>query len=362
MKIVTFGEMMARLAPPGFLRLRQAIPGPLDVSFAGAEANVAVSLAMLGAQAEFVSALPRHAIADACIDALRGFGVATEHIVRSDTGRLGLYFLEPGANQRPSQVLYDREGSTVGLTPSESYDWDAIFRDACWFHVTGITPALSETAARVVFCAVAEARSHGLTVSCDLNFRQKLWRWDSQVPPRDLAERTMRKLLPHVEVLIANEEDCAAVLQIHAGQTDVQAGQLEIDRYPDVAQQVVGQFPNIGRVAITLRESISASHNNWGAMLYCAADQQSHFAPSESGKYRPYEIKNIVDRVGGGDAFAAALLYAFNSPGLSSPAVAIRFAAAASCLAHSVVGDLNYVTRAEVETLMKGSASGRVVR
>jgi 2-dehydro-3-deoxygluconokinase len=318
---------------------------------------------MLGAQAEFVTALPKHAMADACISVLRGLGVKTQHIVRSDVGRLGLYFLESGANQRPSQVVYDREYSTVGLTPSESYDWDAIFESANWFHTTGITPAISDTAAHVALHAVQAAKSHGLTVSCDLNFRKKLWRWDPDVAPRQLAEDTMRRILPHVDILVANEEDCSDVLQITAGKTDVDAGQLDIDRYPDVARQVVKQFPNIRQVAITLRQSMSASHNNWGAMLYCADIGDAYFAPLDpQGRYRPYEIKNIVDRVGGGDAFAAGLIFAQTSADLAAPSDAIRFATAASCLAHSVVGDFNFSVRHEVEALMQGSASGRVIR
>lgn len=363
MRIVTFGEIMARLAPPGFLRLSQALPGSLDVTFAGAEANVAASLAMLGADAEFVTALPRHALADACLAVLRGLNVETRHVVRTDAGRLGLYFLESGANQRPSQVIYDREYASVSLTPSASYDWDAICEGAQWFHVTGITPALSETAAHVALQAVEAAKTRGLTVSCDLNFRKKLWRWDPDVPPRELAEKTMRRLLPHVDVLVANEEDCSDVLGITAGSTDVHSGQLEIDRYPDVARQVVEQFPNLGHVAITLRESLSASHNNWGGMLYVAGTQQVCFAPcDDGGAYRPYEIKNIVDRVGGGDAFAAGLIFALTIPELQAPETAIRFAVAASCLAHSIMGDFNYHTRKEVESLMGGSGSGRVVR
>jgi 2-dehydro-3-deoxygluconokinase len=362
-KVVTFGEIMARLAPPGFLRLRQALPGPLNLTFAGAEANVAASLAMLGAEAEFVTALPEHAMADACIGSLRSVGVATAHIVRTSSGRLGLYFLEAGANQRPSQVVYDRDYSAVAQTPSESYDWDAIFDGANWFHVTGITPALSDTAADVATRAAAAAKAAGLTVSCDLNFRKKLWRWDPDRPPRQLAEDTMRDLLPHVDVLVANEEDCADVLQITAGSTDVDAGQLDVDRYPDVARQVVQQFPHMRHVAITLRESISASHNNWGAMLYCSASEETHFAPLDQQQgYQPYQIRNIVDRVGGGDAFAAGLIYALNSQDLAAPADALRFAVAASCLAHSISGDFNFSTRAEVEALMRGSASGRVVR
>ena len=363
MTIVTFGEIMARLATPDFLRLRQSLPGPLNLTFAGAEANVAASLAMLGADVEFVTALPNHAMADACIGVLRGLGVETKHIVRSGVGRLGLYFLESGANQRPSQVVYDRDYSAIGLTPSESYDWGDIFEGAKWFHTTGITPAVSETAAHAAIHAAAAAKQAGLTVSCDLNFRKKLWRWDADVAPRQLSEDTMRQLLPHVDVLVANEEDCSDVLQISAGETDVHAGQLEIERYPDVARQVVEQFPNISHVAITLRESLSASHNNWGAMLYCAEDQQAHYAPlDQQGQYRPYEIKNIVDRVGGGDAFAAGLIYALTSTDLAAPADAIRFAVSASCLAHSITGDFNFSTRQEVEALMHGSGSGRVVR
>lgn len=363
MKAISFGEIMARLAVPDFRRLRQSLPGSLDVTFGGAEANVAASLAMLGVPVEFVTALPQHAIADACVGTLRGVGVGTDHIVRTDSGRLGLYFLESGANQRPSQVIYDREHSSVGLTPPESYDWDRIFESATWFHTTGITPAISETAAKVALQAACTAKSRGLTVSCDLNFRKKLWRWNSDLSPRQLADNTMRKLLPHVDVLVANEEDCSKVLQITAGSTDVDAGQLDLERYPDVARQVVQQFPNIGHVAITLRESVSASYNKWGAMLYCAAEEQAYFAPlDEQQQYRPHEITHIVDRVGGGDAFAAGLIHALSSERQADPADALRFAAAASCLAHSVVGDLNYCTRQEVENLMEGSGSGRVVR
>jgi 2-dehydro-3-deoxygluconokinase len=361
-KIVTFGEIMGRLATPGFLRLRQALPGTLDVTFAGAEANVAVSLAMLGADASFVTALPKHAMAEACVGTLRGLGVDTRHILRTDEGRLGLYFLETGANQRPSNVIYDREGSSVSLASAERYDWDAILDGTKWFHTTGITPAISRKAAEAAQYAVESAKSKGVTVSCDLNFRKKLWRWDGTTPPRDLAERTMRKILPNVDVLFANEEDCADVLRIRAGDTDVEAGQLHIDRYPEVARQVVSQFPNIGRVAITLRESISASHNNWGGMLYCAHEDQVHFAPTEGKAYRPYQIRNIVDRVGGGDSFAAGLIFALTTPGLDRPEESLRFAVAASCLAHSIVADFNFATRREVEALLGGSASGRVIR
>jgi 2-dehydro-3-deoxygluconokinase len=353
---------MARLAPPGFQRLRQALPGMLEVTFAGAEANVAASLAIFGLRADFVTALPHHAVADACVGTLRGLGVGVEHILRTDGGRLGWYFLETGANQRPSQVIYDREGSAVSLTPGTAYDWQRIFEAATWFHVTGITPALSSTAAQATLAAVCAARENGVTVSCDLNFRKKLWRWNPDVAPPRLAEQTMRAVLPNVDVLIANEEDCADVLGIHPANTDVAVGQLDADRYPDVARQVVGQFPNISQVAITLRESLSASHNNWGGMLYRADMDEATFSPREQGHYRPYAIRNIVDRVGGGDAFAAGLIFALNTPSLSAAPVPIDFAVAASCLAHSIPGDFNFTTRSEVEKLMQGARSGRVER
>ena len=206
-RIVTFGEIMARLAPSGCQRFRQALPGTLDVTFAGAEANVAASLTMLGLQTDFVTALPNHAIADACVQTLRGLSVGVEHIVRTDHGRLGLYFLETGANQRPSQVIYDRDGSSVAVTPASAYDWPQIFAGADWFHVTGITPAISATSAEAALAAAAAAKQAGVTVSCDLNFRKKLWRWDPQVETRDLAEQNMRAILQHVDVLVANEED-----------------------------------------------------------------------------------------------------------------------------------------------------------
>ena len=360
-RIVTFGEIMGRLTPQGFERFRQALPGSLNVSFAGAEANVAASLSMLGANAEFVTALPAHEIADACVGLVRNMGVATDRIVRSD-GRLGLYFLETGANQRPSRVVYDRSGSSISLAPASVYDWRATLQNACWFHTTGITPALSKIAFEAALDAVKTASELGVTVSCDLNFRKKLWQWDSTSTPRGLAEKTMRQLLPFVDVVIANEEDCHDVLGIQAADTNVESGELNVSRYPDVARQVASQFPNLKRVAITLRESISASHNNWGGMLYDVASDKPYFAPVVNGDYNPYEIRNIVDRVGGGDSFGAGLIFASTTDELSDPESIIRFAVASSCLAHSISGDFNYSTRAEVEALMRGSASGRVVR
>jgi 2-dehydro-3-deoxygluconokinase len=311
--IITFGEVMGRFAPEGALRFRQATPGPLNLTFGGAEANVAASLAQLGADARFVTALPQHAIADSCIGIFNGLGVDTSFILRTPDGRLGLYFFENGANQRPSNVIYDRAHSSVSLTPASAYDWEKIFGGAGWLHTTGITPALSEISAAAVRHAVEAAKTKGMTVSCDLNFRKKLWNWKPGTKAGTLAEKTIRDILPFVDVVIANEEDAADVLGIHAAETDVDSGQLAIDQYPDVARKIAGQFPNVSKVAITLRESLSASHNNWGAMLLDVASDQVAFAPLRNGAYQPYEIKNIVDRVGGGDSFGAGLIFALPS-------------------------------------------------
>jgi len=360
--IVTFGEVMGRLAPEQFLRLQQVMPGKLELTFGGAEANVAVSVCVLGGSARYVSALPDNILGDACINCLRAFGVDTTHVLRRSSGRLGLYFLETGANQRPSNVIYDRANSTISLTGADQYDWDTIFADCHWLHVSGITPAISETAAEATLAALQHAKAKGMSVSYDLNFRKKLWTWQPGTPSRQLAEAITRKLLPYVDVVIANEEDAADVLSIHAENTDVDAGTLDISRYPAVASQIKAQFPNVSKVAITLRESISASHNNWGAMLYDAETETAYFAPCKDGNYQAYEIRAIVDRVGGGDSFAAGLIFALTDTGLADNQTAINFAVAASCLAHSHQGDFNYSTRKEVLALMQGSGSGRVIR
>jgi len=361
-KVITFGEIMGRVTPRGFLRFRQTLPGPLDVTFAGAEASVAASIVYLGGEAAFVTALPGHAIADACVANLKAMGVDTQYILRRKPGRLGLYFLETGANQRPSTVIYDREGSAVSMVPAAEYPWKKIFTGAGWFHLSGITPAISKIASETALAAVQAAHTQGVTVSCDLNFRRKLWIWEAGADPSELAQRTMRKILEHVDVVIGNEEDAGEVLGIHAQDTDVHSGKVATDKYPEVARQIVAQFPQVKTVAITLRESISASHNNWGAMLYDTAADSACHAPVRGGQYSPYEIKNIVDRVGGGDSFAAGLIFALLDPDLKAPQTAVAFAVAASCLAHSISGDFNFSSRPEVEALMKGSESGRVVR
>jgi 2-dehydro-3-deoxygluconokinase len=360
--IVTFGEIMGRLCPPGHLRFVQAMPGSLDITFAGAEANVAASLALFGARARFVTALPDNVLGDSCVRVLRGLGVDTSRILKTKSGRLGLYFVEKGANQRPSHVVYDRSHSAIAEARPADFNWSAILEGACWLHTTGITPALSRHAFESCLAAARGAKAAGLTVSCDLNFRKKLWDWEPGTKSTDLARRCLTEILPHVDVCIANEEDAADVLGIHAEGSDVESGSLSVDRYPEVARAIVRLFPNIAKVAITLRESISASHNNWGAMLYDTSSDRAYFAPLKNEEYAPYEIRNIVDRVGGGDSFGAGLVYALNTPELAAPQTAIRFATAASCLAHSIEGDFNFSSRAEVEALMGGSVSGRVVR
>lgn len=262
--VITFGEIMIRVDMPGHRRIRQAMPGSVEMSFAGAEANVAVSIANFGGSARFVTALPDHAITDSCISVLNGLNVDTRFVIKTREGRLGLYYVETGANQRPSTVVYDRAGSSVSLVGGDRYAWPEIFDGASWFHVTGITPALSQQAADAVCLATAQAEQAGLTVSCDLNYRGRLWSWKPGISPSDLAGETMRRILPDVDVVISNEEDAAMVLGIRAKDTNVEAGKLSVDHYPEVAREIVRQFPKVRRVAITLRESISATHNRWG--------------------------------------------------------------------------------------------------
>ncbi len=354
-RIVTFGEIMARLAAPGFKRFQQAMPGSLDVTFAGAEANVAASIACLGGDVCFVTTLPDHALADACVASLRALKVDTQHILRTPAGRLGLYFLETGANQRSGNVIYDREGSAVAITTPEAYDWDAIFNGAEWFLISGITPAISRNASTVAATAMREATQRGVKVACDMNFRAKLWQWEPGTAPRELASRTMIELMPFVDLFIGGREDAAEMLGIHPAPDAA-------DPLLDVARQITACYPRIRRVATTLREGVSASHNNWGGLLYEAATDQVFRSPLKDGQYLPYPITHMVDRLGGGDAFTAGLLFALTTPELAEPLRALAFAVAAGCLAHSIEGDFNFVTRAEIEALAAGATSGRVNR
>lgn len=345
-RVVTFGEIMLRLKPVGFERFFQS--PTLEATFGGGEGNVALSLAQFGLDVAFVSALPQNPIGDACIRYLRGYGVDTSNVIRAGE-RMGIYFLEAGANQRPSNVIYDRSHSAIATIDPDSFDWDRILDGAAWFHITGITPAISASAAESALRAAQAAKAHGLTVSCDYNFRKKLWKYGKTAP------EVMTELVRYVDVGIANEEDCQRSLgvSVSAGewQHAVESGQLDVEKYRLLAQKMFETFPNLRYQAITLRESLSASHNGWSACLY----NGTSFMMS-----RRYEITDIVDRVGGGDSFAAGLIYGLCSD--MADEEALNFAVAASCLKHSILGDANLVTVEEVKRLAGGDVSGRVQR
>jgi 2-dehydro-3-deoxygluconokinase len=338
-KVVTFGEIMMRLNPMGYYRFLQA--DQWESSYAGGEANVAVSLVNFGLKASFVSKVPANEIGQASINALRHYGVNTEDIVKGGK-RLGLYFVEKGASQRPSKVIYDRAGSSIAEAKASDFDWDAIFTDANWFHFTGITPALGGNMPEICLEACKAAKAKGITVSCDLNYRGKLW-------SKEAAGKTMSLLMPYVDVCIANEADASDVFGISAENTDIESGKIDEDGYISVAQQICGRF-GCKQVAITLRGSLSASINSWGGMLFDG--KKAFFSPR-------YDIQ-IVDRVGGGDSFGGGLVYSLISQKTSQDA--INFAVAASCLKHTIEHDFNLVSVKEVESLAAGNASGRVQR
>ncbi|MGQ9627077.1 MAG: PfkB family carbohydrate kinase [Anaerolineae bacterium] len=342
-KVVTFGEIMLRLSPPGQLRFVQA--RSFDVTYGGGEANVAISLANYGVPVDYVTRLPKNDIGDACLMFLRQFGVGTEKIVRGGE-RLGIYFLETGAVQRASKVIYDRDGSALATIKPGMIDWRAAFADADWFHWTGITPAISEGAAAVCLEAVQMANEMGLTISCDLNYRKNLWKWGRK------PEEVMSELVRYCKIAIGNEEDAEKVFGIAAPDTDVTSGVVEAEKYRFVCEELAKRFSNLKVIAITLRGSLSASHNTWSGILW--AEGQVCTAPV-------YQITHIVDRVGGGDAFAGGLIYGLRNFGKDWQR-ALDFAVAASCLKHTIVGDSNMVTVAEVENLMGGDVSGRVSR
>jgi 2-dehydro-3-deoxygluconokinase len=340
--IVCFGEIMLRLAPPRMERFFQS--PELVATFGGGEANVAVAVAGFGLPARFITVLPeKHPAAEAAIRELRGLGVDTSHIVRGE-GRMGLYYLEAGANQRPSVVTYDRDRSAIALAKPGSIDWEKAFEGANWFHITGITPAISESSAELAMESVTAAKAHGLTVSCDLNYRKNLWKWGKK------AQEVMPELFQYVDVGVANEEDVQLALGIR-GEADVESGHLDRGAYEKLAKTVLDKFPGLKIIAITLRESKSASHNNWSACLH----DRKKFHLS-----RQYEITNIVDRVGSGDSFGGGLIFGLQT--LGSHQEALEFAVAASCLKHSIPGDYCRLTRGEVEDLVKGGGSGRVKR
>lgn len=338
-RVVTFGEIMMRLNPEGYLRFTQATK--FEATYAGGEANVAVSAANYGLDAAFVSKVPEHEIGQCAINQLRQFGVDTSLVCRGGD-RLGVYFVEKGASQRASKVIYDRAGSAIAQATKNDFDWKKILEGAGWFHFTGITPALGGELPEICLEAVQTAKELGVTVSCDLNYRNKLW-------SKEEAGRVMARLMPYVDLCIANEEDAADVFGIHAEGSDVSSGKLSHEGYISVAKQLCDRF-GCGKAAITLRGSISASDNNWAGMLYDGG--KAYFSPD-------YKI-HIVDRVGGGDSFGGALIYALISG--FEPQKAIDFAVAASCLKHSIEHDFNLVSVKEVLSLAAGNASGRVQR
>jgi 2-dehydro-3-deoxygluconokinase len=342
-KIVTFGEIMLRLSPPGALRFGQA--RSFDAVYGGGESNVAVALANFGLDTEFVTRLPAHEIGEACLQYLRQYKVGTCHIQRGGE-RLGIYFLEMGAVMRGSQVVYDRANSSLATIKSGMVDWKTVFEDATWFHWTGITPAISEGAAAVCLEAIETAHKMGITVSCDMNYRAKLWKWGKT------AGEVMEQLVANSDVAIGNEEDAEKVFGIKAPETDVNTGKVSSEQYAQVCNELHKKFPNLKTIAITLRGSISASHNTWSAILW--HDNQIYTAPI-------YNITHIVDRVGGGDSFMGGLIYGLLTFA-DNPQKTLDFAVAASALKHTVFGDFNLVKISEVEKLMKGDASGRVNR
>ncbi len=361
--IAGFGEVMLRLAPAGVKRFKQALPGALEATYGGGEANVCASLAMFGLQSCYLTALPANPIADACLQQLRGIGVNVDRVLLRKNGRMGVYYAEHGAVQRGSNVIYDREHSVIAEAKPADYDFVAMLENIRHLHVTGITPALSSNAYETMLALLAAAEKMGVTVSCDLNFRKKLWNWEPGTAPRELAKRCMTEIVRYADVIIGNEEDAFDVFGIAAEDSSIEEGELNLSGYTEVARALAKKFPKAKRIAITLRESYSANHNNWGGMLYDVATDKAFFAPlAKDGTYSPYEIRNIVDRFGGGDSFCAGLIYALHSKDYAAPETAIRFAVAASCLKHSISGDYNYSTVAEVVALMGGNASGRVAR
>jgi 2-dehydro-3-deoxygluconokinase len=340
-RFLTFGELMLRLKSPGRERFLQS--PSLEATFGGGEANVAVSLANYGLDAEFLSVIPNNAIGDSAIGELRRFNVGTDKVIRTE-GRMGIYYLETGANQRASKVIYDRAYSAFSMFKPEDYDWDKIYKDVEWLHISGITPAISEETKDASILAVKEAKARGITVSLDLNYRKNLWKYGVD------AQEVMKVLTSYTDIVIANEEDCQKSLGLKC-ESNVTDGSLDREDYKKLSDALMAEYPNVQKVAITLRESKSADINFWAAAL----NNGEEFIVS-----RRYEMYDIVDRVGGGDSFAGGLIYGLNE--LDSDREALEFAVAASCLKHSIDGDFNRVTVDEVEKLAKGDGSGRVQR
>lgn len=341
MKVLTFGEIMLRLKAPGVERFFQS--PLLEATFGGGEANVAVSLANYGVDAAFLTVLPNNVLGDEVVKELRKFGVDTSRIIRGK-GRLGIYFLEGGANQLPSKVVYDRDYSAIALAKPGDIDWDKAFEGIDWFHITGITPAISESAMELSLESVKAAKAKNITVSCDLNYRKNLWKYGKKAP------EVMTEIAKYVDIAVANEEDCQKSLGVSVD-IHVEGGNLDRNKYKELSEAVLAAYPNMKMLAITLRESQSADINGWAA---CLNDREKFYVS------RRYEIRDIVDRVGGGDSFAGGLIYGLNT--YKDKQEALEFAVAASCLKHSIPGDFNRVNISDVEKLLEGDGTGRVQR
>ena len=341
MKVLTFGEIMLRLRAPGHERFFQS--PMLEATFGGGEANVAVSLANYGMDTQYCTVLPDNAIGDECIKELRRFGVDVSKVQRGP-GRMGIYFLENGANQLPSKVVYDRAYSAIALAKPGDFDWDKVFEGVDWFHITGITPAISESAMELSLESVKVAKEKGITVSCDLNYRKNLWKYGKK------AAEVMRELAKYVDVAIANEEDVQKSLEITVD-VNVESGELDREKYKALGDKVLAAYPHMKMIAITLRESHSADWNGWAA---CLNDGENFYVSKK------YEIRDIIDRVGGGDSFAGGLIYGLNT--YENKQQALEFAVSASCLKHSLIGDFNRVSVSDVEKLTGGDGTGRVQR
>jgi len=342
-KVLTFGEIMLRLSPPYFKRFTQA--NSFDVTYGGGEANVAVSLSNFGIPVDYVTRLPNNDIGNACIRYLQQFGINTTKIIRGGE-RIGIYFLETGASARSSKVIYDRAHSALSNAQPNMFIWDDLFEDVNWFHWTGITPAISPNLAEICLEAVKVAKDKGITISCDLNYRSKLWNYGKQ------PSEVMPNLVNYCDYVIGNEEDADKVLGIKATDTDITSGNIDPEKYLYVAKEMQKRYPNLKSIAITLRGSISASYNTWAGVLY---DGKKLYVSSH------YDITHIVDRVGAGDSFAAGLIYGFHTFNDDYQKI-LNFAVAASCLKHTVFGDFNLVSIEEVEKIMEGNVSGRVSR
>ena len=361
--VAGFGEVMLRLSPGGKKRFSQALPGTLEATFGGAEANVCASLAMLGGKSRYLTSLPGNPVGRACAAELAGLGVDISAIVFTEKGRMGVYYAEHGSNMRGSAVVYDRAGSVISELAPEAYNFELMLNGVDHLHLSGITPALSENAFKTTLALAEYAEKSGVAISIDLNFRKKLWNWSPGVAQRELARRCMRQIVRLADVIIGNEEDASDVFGIKSEGSAPVSGKLNTSGYREVATRMSAEFPKAQYIAITLRESVSADHNNWGGLLYDCAAGKIYYAPvGPTGDYAPYELRDIVDRFGGGDSFCAGLLFALYTKELADPERMIRFAVASSALKHTISGDYNRVSRAEVESLMGGVASGRVSR